>query len=188
MVCCPTVNAAPPAPNGPPRLPDRNREALLQAARDTPEALLARLNTSAEGLSALQSRLRLERVGPNAIAHEQPVPWPLQLLRTFRNPLVLLLAALASLSLLSGDTKAALIGSLTDGSAKYSKYDYLERTFTFPSPGLALMAGRFDVKAIVKGNAAESTISYLAVWRLEHGVWKFLAWQSCKIPPATPAK
>ena len=109
MVCCPPVNAARPAPNAPPRLPDLNREALLQAARDTPEALLARLNTSAEGLSALQSRLRLERVGPNAIAHEQPVPWPLQLLRTFRNPLVLLLAALASLSLLSGDTKAALI-------------------------------------------------------------------------------
>jgi hypothetical protein len=86
------------------------------------------------------------------------------------------------------DTKAALIGSLTDGSAKYSKYDYQERTFTFPSPGLALMAGRFDVKAVVKGNAAESTISYLAVWRLESGVWKFLAWQSCKIPPVTPAK
>jgi len=31
-------------------------------------------------------------------------------------------------------------------------------------------------------------ISYLAVWRLEKGQWKFLAWQSCKIPPATPAK
>jgi len=86
------------------------------------------------------------------------------------------------------DTKAALIGSLTDGSAKYSKYDYQERTFTFPSPGLALMAGRFDVKAVVKGNAAESTISYLAVWRLEQGAWKFLAWQSCKVPPAPPAK
>ena len=86
------------------------------------------------------------------------------------------------------DTKAALIGSLTDGSAKYSKYDYQQRTFTFPSPGLALMAGRFDVKAVVKGNAAESTISYLAVWRLEQGAWKFLAWQSCKVPPAPPAK
>jgi hypothetical protein len=86
------------------------------------------------------------------------------------------------------DTKAALIGSLTDGSAKYSKYDYQQRTFTFPSPGLALMAGRFDVKAVVKGNAAESTISYLAVWRLEQGTWKFLAWQSCKVPPAPPAK
>jgi hypothetical protein len=82
------------------------------------------------------------------------------------------------------DTKDALITSLTDGSATYSKYAYQERTFTFPAPGLALMAGRFDVKAVVKGNAAESTISFLAVWRLEKGDWKFLAWQSCKVPPA----
>ena len=86
-----------------------DREALLQAAREEPDALLARLNTSGDGLSALQSRLRLERFGPNAIAHEQPVAWPRQLLRTFRNPLVFLLAALAGLSLLTGDTKAALI-------------------------------------------------------------------------------
>jgi hypothetical protein len=82
------------------------------------------------------------------------------------------------------DTKDALIASLTDGSATYSKYAYQDRTFTFPAPGLALMTGRFDVKAVVKGNAAESTISFLAVWRLEKGEWKFLAWQSCKIPPA----
>ncbi len=86
------------------------------------------------------------------------------------------------------DSKDALIASLTDGSATYSKYAYQERTFTFPSPGIALMAGRFDVKAVVKGNAAESTIGYLAVWRLEKGEWKFLAWQSCRIPPAAPAK
>jgi hypothetical protein len=82
------------------------------------------------------------------------------------------------------DTKDTLIASLTDGSATYSKYAYQERSFTFPAPGLALMTGRFDVKAVVKGNAAESTIGYLAVWRLEKGEWKFLAWQSCKIPPA----
>jgi hypothetical protein len=82
------------------------------------------------------------------------------------------------------DTKAGLIDSLTDGSAKYSKYAYQERTFSFPAPGIALMAGRFDVKAVVKGNAAESTISFLAVWRLEQGEWKFLAWQSCKVPAA----
>lgn len=82
------------------------------------------------------------------------------------------------------DTKDALITSLTDGSATYSKYAYQERTFTFPAPGLALMAGRFDVKAVVKGNTAESTISFLAVWQLEQGKWKFLAWQSCKVPPA----
>jgi hypothetical protein len=82
------------------------------------------------------------------------------------------------------DTKAALIDSLTDGSAKYSKYAYQERTFTFPVPGIALMAGRFDVQAVVKGIPAESTISFLAVWRLEQAGWKFLAWQSCKVPPA----
>ena len=86
------------------------------------------------------------------------------------------------------DTKAALIDSLTDGSAKYSKYAYQERKFTFPAPGIALMTGRFDVKAVVKGNAAESTIGFLAVWRLEKGEWKFLAWQSCKLPPAAQAK
>jgi len=86
------------------------------------------------------------------------------------------------------DSKTSLIDSLLDGSAKYTKYDFHECTFTFPAPGIALMAGRFDVKAVVKGTAAESTISFLAVWRLEKGEWKFLAWQSCKIPPATPAK
>ena len=86
------------------------------------------------------------------------------------------------------DSKDALIASLTDGSATYSKYAYQDRSFTFPAPGLALMTGRFDVKAVVKGNAAESTIGYLAVWRLEKGEWKLLAWQSCKIPPAAPAK
>jgi hypothetical protein len=86
------------------------------------------------------------------------------------------------------DSKATLIDSLLDGSAKYTKYHFHECSFTFPAPGIALMAGRFDVKAVVKGNAAESTISFLAVWRLEQGAWKFLAWQSCKIPPAAPAK
>ena len=86
------------------------------------------------------------------------------------------------------DTKSSLIDSLLDGSAKYTKYHFHECSFTFPAPGIALMAGRFDVKAVVKGNAAESTISFLAVWRLEQGAWKFLAWQSCKIPPTAPAK
>jgi Mg2+-importing ATPase len=105
----PAVSAGPAPAESKPGQQLIDREALLQAAREGPEALLARLNTSADGLSALQSRLRLERFGPNAIAHEQPVPWPKQLLHTFRNPLVFLLAALAGLSLLTGDTKAALI-------------------------------------------------------------------------------
>ena len=82
---------------------------LLRAAREDPQQLLARLNSSADGLSSLQAQLRLARLGPNQIARQQPVSWFRQLLATFRNPLVALLAAMAALSLLSGDRKAALI-------------------------------------------------------------------------------
>ncbi|KEF43318.1 MAG: magnesium ABC transporter ATPase [Cyanobium sp. CACIAM 14] len=82
---------------------------LLEAARRSPEEVLERLNSTADGLSELQSQLRLARVGPNLIAHEKPVSWVVQLLGTFRNPLVALLAALAAISLLTGDSKAAVI-------------------------------------------------------------------------------
>ena len=86
------------------------------------------------------------------------------------------------------DTKASLTASLLVGDAKYVSYKYTERTFKFPAPDVALMAGRLEVQAIVDGVSMTTGISYLAVWRLEKGQWKFLAWQSCKIPAATPAK
>ncbi|WP_457767055.1 magnesium-translocating P-type ATPase [Cyanobium sp. ULC065] len=84
-------------------------EQLLRAARESTDALLIRLNTSTEGLSDLQAQLRLAKVGPNQIAHEKPLSWGAQLFKTFRNPLVVLLASLAALSLLTGDSKAAVI-------------------------------------------------------------------------------
>jgi len=89
-----------------PTLPAEN---LLQSAKEENAALLQRLNTTPEGLSELQSDLRLKRLGPNQIAHQRAVSWTVQLLNTFKNPLVILLASLAALSLLSGDGKAALI-------------------------------------------------------------------------------
>ena len=82
------------------------------------------------------------------------------------------------------DSKASLTTSLLNGEAKYISYKYFERTFTFPAPELALMTGRFEVQAVIDGVSMTTTIGYLAVWRLENGQWKFLAWQSCKIPPA----
>ena len=85
-------------------------------------------------------------------------------------------------------TKASLTASLLGGEAKYVSYKYSERSFKFPAPDVALMAGRLEVQAVVDGVSMTTGISYLAVWRLELGQWKFLAWQSCKIPPATPAK
>ena len=86
------------------------------------------------------------------------------------------------------DTKASLTSSLLGGEAKYVSYKYSERSFKFPAPDVALMAGRLEVQAVVDGISMTTGISYLAVWRLEKGQWKFLAWQSCKIPPATPTK
>jgi hypothetical protein len=86
------------------------------------------------------------------------------------------------------DTKASLTSSLLGGEAKYVSYKYSERSFKFPAPDVALMAGRLEVQAVVDGVSMTTGISYLAVWRLEKGQWKFLAWQSCKIPPASPAK
>ena len=36
---------------------------------------------------------------------------------------------------------------------------------------------------------SELHLSFLAAYRLEKGTWRFVAWQSCKLPdPATPAK
>jgi len=86
------------------------------------------------------------------------------------------------------DTKASLTASLLGGDAKYLSYKYSERSFKFPAPDVAVMAGRLEVQAIVDGVSMTTGISYLAVWRLEKGQWKFFAWQSCKIPPATPSK
>jgi ketosteroid isomerase-like protein len=80
------------------------------------------------------------------------------------------------------DTKASFIDILSAGKTKYVGYDYEEQGFTFPSPGIALMTGRAHVKAESEGKTMDAVLSFLAVWRQEKGRWRFLAWQSCKLP------
>jgi ketosteroid isomerase-like protein len=82
------------------------------------------------------------------------------------------------------DTKASFIDILSAGKTKYVGYDYEEQSFTFPAPGIALMSGRAHVKAETAGGTMDSVLSFLAVWREENGKWRFLAWQSCKLPSA----
>jgi len=82
------------------------------------------------------------------------------------------------------DTKAAFIDTLTSGKTKYLRFDYLERDFSFPLPGIALMTGRVRIRAATAEGEMENALSFLAVWREENGQWRFLAWQSCKLPPA----
>lgn len=80
------------------------------------------------------------------------------------------------------DTKASFIEILTTGKTKYLGYDHVERQFTFPAPGIALMSGKARIQAESAKGKMDSVLSYLAVWREENGAWRFLAWQSCRLP------
>ena len=81
------------------------------------------------------------------------------------------------------DSKASFIEVLSSGKTQYVGYDYEEQNFTFPAPGIALMSGRAHIKARTSSGEMDSVLSYLAVWREENGKWRFLAWQSCRLPP-----
>jgi hypothetical protein len=83
------------------------------------------------------------------------------------------------------DTKTSFIEALLKGSTKYLAIDYVERQFTFPAPGIALMTGSAKLKIGLETGPIEPTLAFLAVWRLEGGQWHFLAWQSCKLTPPT---
>ena len=82
------------------------------------------------------------------------------------------------------DTKKSYIESLTSGRTKYLTLDYEERAFTFPAPGIALMTGRAHVTVANASGEVDMVLSFLSVWREENGQWRFLAWQSCKLPAA----
>ena len=83
------------------------------------------------------------------------------------------------------DTKASFLELIGSGKAKYQRLDYVKRDFAFPAPGVATMTGFFEVKAVINETTTETRICFLGVWRLEKGDWKLLAWQTCKVPPAT---
>ena len=54
-------------------------------------------------------------------------------------------------------------------------------------PGVVLMSGRVMIRVRTGEQKTANDLNYLAVWREENGHWRFLAWQSCKNPPAVPA-
>ena len=83
----------------------------------------------------------------------------------------------------SVDDKPSFIEALTTGRTKYTGIDYEQRDFTFPAPGIALMTGRARVQATSAAGPMDAVLSFLSVWREEKGQWRFLAWQSCKLPP-----
>jgi hypothetical protein len=82
------------------------------------------------------------------------------------------------------DTKQSYVRSLTTRATVYESYDYQTREFTPIAPGVVLMTGRVLIHSSNNGQKVENDLNFLGVWRNEGGVWRFVAWQSCKNPTA----
>ncbi|HYL30504.1 MAG TPA: magnesium-translocating P-type ATPase [Gemmatimonadales bacterium] len=100
-------------PSRPPAVPRagiKGESARLHAAaRSDCEEVLRICQSRAEGLTEEEAERRLESAGPNEIAAQRPDTWPRRLLRTIRNPLVILLTTLAAVSLATGDLRATIV-------------------------------------------------------------------------------
>ena len=88
---------------------------LLEAARANAQGALTALQTQQAGLTQEEADSRLVKYGPNALAKEQGGTRFHLLLKALLNPLVLLLTALAILSYLTGDIRAAVVMALDGG-------------------------------------------------------------------------
>jgi Mg2+-importing ATPase len=86
--------------------------AVLAAARKDAETLLQELGTSLAGLSEAEAQEQARATGPNEIAQELKQGWVIRLLRIIRNPLVILLSVLSSVSFLTGDPRAGSVMAL----------------------------------------------------------------------------
>ncbi len=84
------------------------------------------------------------------------------------------------------DTKASYMKALTSHATVYETYDYKEQDFVPVAPGIVLMTGRVLIHSRNASGVNDLDLNFLAVWREENGKWRFLAWQSCKNPPAAP--
>src|SRR5690348_10594159 len=89
-----------------PLIPLKTAEAYWELA---PETLFSRLQTTPDGLSDAEARLRLAQIGPNSV-RTTSLPATAQLLfGQFRSPLVLILLFAIGVSALAGEWLDALI-------------------------------------------------------------------------------
>ncbi len=73
------------------------------------EELFQRLGTSEAGLSEEEAEKRLDQFGPNEVAAEKEHTWVYRLFTASRNPLVILLTVLATISYATGDFRAGTV-------------------------------------------------------------------------------
>lgn len=73
------------------------------------EELFQKLGTTEAGLSEDEAEKRLDQYGPNEVAEERARTWVHRLFTASRNPLVILLTALAAVSYATGDLRAGTV-------------------------------------------------------------------------------
>ena len=85
---------------------------LVEAATMEIASVLARFSTRPEGLTSDDARARRAQYGPNVLARDQRTSLGRLLWHAVLNPLVILLAVLASISFATGDPRAGIVMSL----------------------------------------------------------------------------
>ncbi len=84
-------------------------EDILRAAHDSATATITAVGTQPTGLSTEEAERRLGEYGPNAVAADEGSGRLGLLLKALFNPLVVLLTILATVSVLTGDSRAAIV-------------------------------------------------------------------------------
>ncbi len=84
-------------------------QAVVDSAALEPAAVYLRLETRPEGLTAAEAAARLAKYGPNVLAKDQRAGIGKLLWHAIINPLVILLAVLATISFATGDSRAGIM-------------------------------------------------------------------------------
>jgi P-type Mg2+ transporter len=85
--------------------------ALLGAGTGSVDSVFETFGTTFQGLTEHEVHERLETYGRNMVAHERATAWPLMLLNNFRNPFILVLFVLGSVSYATGDLWGTVVVS-----------------------------------------------------------------------------
>ena len=87
----------------------RTVDALSEAATRDSAAVLQALGSSPNGLTETEAEVRLAQYGPNEVGQEKKHEWLHRLWTAVRNPLVILLTVLATISYATGDLRAGTV-------------------------------------------------------------------------------
>src|SRR5271154_5402719 len=97
-----------PSPTNPAN--QKANDSIRDAATQETAEVLQRLNTSSSGLSQTEAEARLAQYGPNEVAQEKQHGWLLRLWVAVRNPLVILLAVIATITFATASETSDYIG------------------------------------------------------------------------------